>query len=48
MNFEKLNINTKLKNKINEFGYRDLTPIQEIGIPEILKGKDVVGQAETG
>ncbi len=48
MNFEKLNINTKLKNKINEFGFRDLTPIQEIGIPEILKGKDVVGQAETG
>jgi ATP-dependent RNA helicase DeaD len=48
MNFEKLNINTILKNKINEFGFRDLTPIQEIGIPEILKGKDVVGQAETG
>ncbi len=48
MNFEKLNINTKLKNKINEFGFKDLTPIQEKGIPEILKGKDVVGQAETG
>lgn len=48
MNFEKLNINTKLKNKINEFGFKDLTTIQEKGIPEILKGKDVVGQAETG
>jgi len=48
MNFEKLNINSKLKNKINESGFRDLTPIQEISIPEILKGKDVVGQAETG
>ena len=48
MNFEKLNINTKLKNKVNEFGFKDLTTIQEKGIPEILKGKDVVGQAETG
>jgi len=48
MNFEELNINTKLKNIINKFGFRNLTPIQEIGIPEILKGKDVVGQAETG
>ena len=48
MNFEKLNISPKLKNKINEFGFKDLTTIQEKGIPEILKGKDVVGQAETG
>jgi len=48
MNFEKLNINTKLKNKVIEFGFKDLTTIQEKGIPEILKGKDVVGQAETG
>lgn len=48
MNFEKLNINTKLKNKVNEFGFKDLTSIQEKCIPEILKGRDVVGQAETG
>jgi ATP-dependent RNA helicase DeaD len=48
MNFERLNIDTKLKNKINEFGFNDLTSIQEKCIPEILKGKDVVGQAETG
>jgi len=48
MNFEQLNINQKLKNKINEFGFTKLTTIQEKGIPEILKGKDVVGQAETG
>lgn len=48
MNFEKLNINTKLKNKVNEFGFKDLTTIQEKCIPEILKGRDVVGQAETG
>ena len=48
MNFKKLNINTKLQNKVNEFGFKDLTSIQEKCIPEILKGRDVVGQAETG
>jgi len=48
MNFEKLNINLKLHKKIFEFGFKDLTSIQEKCIPEILKGRDVVGQAETG
>jgi ATP-dependent RNA helicase DeaD len=48
MNFENLSINAKLRNKIDEFGFKELTPIQGIVIPEILKEKDVVGQAETG
>jgi ATP-dependent RNA helicase DeaD len=48
MNFEKLNINKKLQYKLNEFGFKDMTAIQEKCIPEILSGKDVVGQAETG
>jgi len=48
MNFEKLNIDETLKNKTNEFGFEDLTSIQEKCIPEILKRRDVVGQAETG
>jgi ATP-dependent RNA helicase DeaD len=48
MNFEKLNINTKLQNKIFEFGFKNLTPIQEKCIPEILNRRDVAGQAETG
>jgi len=48
MNFKTLNINTKLKNKIYEFGFKELTSIQEKCIPEILTGRDVVGQAETG
>ena len=48
MNFENININTRLKNKLNEVGFTDLTSIQEKCIPEILNGKDVVGQAETG
>jgi ATP-dependent RNA helicase DeaD len=48
MNFEKLNINTKLLKKLNEYGYKDLTSIQELAIPKILEGKDLAGQAETG
>jgi len=48
MNFEVLKIDTRLKNKLNEVGFKDLTSIQEKCIPEILNGKDVVGQAETG
>ena len=48
MNFNKLNVDIKLKNKLNEFGFYNLTLIQEKCIPEILKGKDVMGQAETG
>ena len=48
MNFEKLNINTKLKDKLNEFGFKNLTSIQEKCISEILKGRDITGQAETG
>ena len=48
MNFDKLNFNIKLKEIINELSFEELTPIQEKCIPEILKSKDVVGQAETG
>jgi len=48
MDFKTLNLNLKLQNKINEFGFKDMTSIQEKCIPETLKGKDVVGQAETG
>jgi ATP-dependent RNA helicase DeaD len=48
MNFENININIVLKNKINEVGFKDLTHIQEKCIPEILNKRDVVGQAETG
>jgi len=48
MKFNEININEKLKDKTNELGFKELTLIQEKCIPEIIKGKDVVGQAETG
>ena len=48
MKFEELNINKKLLEKIREQRFTEMTLIQEKCLPEILKEKDVVGQAETG
>jgi ATP-dependent RNA helicase DeaD len=48
MKCEQLNINEKLRTKLRENEFTELTVIQERCIPEILQGKDVVGQAETG
>jgi len=48
MNFKNIDINLKLQEKLKECGFAELTTIQEECIPEILKGKDLVGQAETG
>ena len=48
MKFEELEINKKIIEKTIELGFEELTTIQEKCIPEIIKGRDVVGQAETG
>jgi len=48
MKFEELNINRNIVEKTIEQEFNELTLIQEKCIPEIIKGRDVVGQAETG
>lgn len=48
MKCDQLIIHPKLRAKLQEQDFKDLTVIQEKCIPEILKGNDVVGQAETG
>jgi ATP-dependent RNA helicase DeaD len=48
MKFEELEINKQIIEKTIEQGFDELMPIQERCIPEIIKGRDVVGQAETG
>ena len=48
MKFEALKINKKLIERTHEQGFKELTLIQKKCVPEIVKGKDVVGQAETG
>jgi ATP-dependent RNA helicase DeaD len=48
MKFQELKINKQIIEKTIEEGFDELTLIQEKCIPQIIKGRDVVGQAETG
>lgn len=48
MKFINLTINKKLIDKTIEKGLENLTLIQEKCLPEVIKGRDLVGQAETG
>ena len=48
MNFNDLTICDEIKNSIDDMGFDKLTPIQELTIPDALKGKDLIGQAQTG
>ncbi len=46
--FKKLNLSNKILNALNKKGYVDPTPIQIESIPHLLKGKDLLGIAQTG
>ncbi len=47
--FEELNISPELKRALkDELGHSEMFPIQLEAIPKILKGKDIIGQAQTG
>jgi ATP-dependent RNA helicase DeaD len=46
--FDELNLSKTVLKALNDVGYETPTPIQEKMIPEILAGKDVLGQAQTG
>jgi ATP-dependent RNA helicase DeaD len=48
MKFNELKINNLLIEKTSDQRFEELTDIQKESIPYILKGADVVGQAETG
>jgi ATP-dependent RNA helicase RhlE len=48
MKFEELGLLPELLRAVEEMGYAEPTPIQEMAIPEALKGKDVMGRAQTG
>jgi len=47
-NFSSFNLNTGLVRTIAKMGLKSPSPIQDQIIPEILKGRDVIGLAETG
>jgi len=46
--FSELNIQTPLKNALQDLEFEYLTPIQEQSFPVILSGKNLVGIAQTG
>lgn len=48
MKFEELNISESIKRSLKEMNYTTPSPIQEMAIPYILEGRDVLGCAQTG
>jgi ATP-independent RNA helicase DbpA len=46
--FEALKISGELREVIKEIGYEHMTEIQAKAIPELLDGKDLIGQSKTG
>lgn len=48
MNFEQFNLDSRLMQGIRNAGYETATPIQEAAIPAALRGRDIIGTAQTG
>ena len=48
LNLEQDMIDKRIVRAVKEMGFQHFSPIQEQSIPEILAGKDVIGQAQTG
>ena len=48
MTFDDLNLNTPLRNALQDMEFVNPTPIQQEAFPIIMSGKDVVGVAQTG
>ena len=46
--FEKLGLDKKLLDTLDDAGFATPFPIQERTIPVLLEGNDVIGQAHTG
>ena len=48
LRFEDLNLSKEMQKAVAELDFEEATPIQYQSIPYILKGKDIIGQAQTG
>lgn len=46
--FKTLNLSIKILDALDKKGYVNPTPIQKMAIPHLLKGKDLLGIAQTG
>ena len=47
-NFEQFDFHPTINKAIAGLGYNEATPIQQQGIPLVLKGRDIMGLAQTG
>jgi ATP-dependent RNA helicase RhlE len=48
LTFEQFNLDSRLQQGIKHAGYETATPIQEAAIPAALRGRDIIGTAQTG
>ncbi|MBV6465499.1 MAG: ATP-dependent RNA helicase RhlE [Anaerolineales bacterium] len=48
VNFTQFNLDSRLLAGIKKAGYETATPIQEAAIPAALRGRDIIGTAQTG
>ena len=46
--FEELQLDDRIIRAITEMGFEEASPIQAQAIPVVLKGRDMIGQAQTG
>jgi ATP-dependent RNA helicase DeaD len=46
--FTEISLSKETLKSIEEMGYNEATPIQKLSIPSLLKGEDLIGQAQTG
>ncbi|MFZ7120327.1 MAG: DEAD/DEAH box helicase [Eubacteriaceae bacterium] len=46
--FEDLECSLEIKRAVKDMGFEEMTPIQQLAIPEVMANKDIVGQAQTG
>lgn len=48
MKYNESNIDPKILRSLEEMEFVDMTPIQELAIPVLQSGRDMIGQAQTG
>ena len=48
MKFTEFNLHPQVLEGIDALGYQDATPVQELAIPAILQGRDLLASAQTG
>jgi ATP-dependent RNA helicase DeaD len=48
VSFGSIKINKRVAQALTDMGFEEPTPIQQMAIPLLYEGKDIVGQAQTG